>query len=165
MTNQIPSSAGPAVIAGGILKTDVLGRITIGREQREAILNAFELSGMSGQAFAQHHGIKIQTFASWMQKRRRMRGDYQNEAVCRKLRMRKDSPAPRQKKSTRPLTSMNLIEVDLQKDSQKDLQKDTPSTSSVSEPMEVVLPGGAVVRIAHESQLSLLQTLMRQLTC
>lgn len=161
MTNQIPSSEGSAVIAGGILKTDVLGRITIGREQREAILNAFESSGMSGQAFAQHHGIKIQTFASWMQKRRRMRGDYQNEAVCRKLRMRKDSPAPRQKKSTLPLTSMNLIEVDLQKDS----QKDTPSTSSVSEPMEVVLPGGAVVRIAHESQLSLLQTLMRQLTC
>jgi hypothetical protein len=33
------------------------------------------------------------------------------------------------------------------------------------EALEVILPGGAVVRIRHESQLGLLQILMRQLTC
>jgi hypothetical protein len=111
MTNEICTSEGVAVIAGDILKTDVLGRITVGRDQREAILDAFEASGMSGQAFAQHHGIKVQTFASWIQKRRRARGDYQNEEVCRKLRMRKEPPVTRPKKATRPPTSMNLIEV------------------------------------------------------
>lgn len=154
MTNEISTSEGVAVIAGDILKTDVLGRITVGRVQREAILDAFEASGMSGQAFALHHEIKIQTFASWIQKRRRARGDYQNEAVCRKLRMHKDPRATRPKKATRPLTSMNLIEVDI--------QKDTPSACAA---LEVILPGGAVVKISHESQLGLLQTLMRQLTC
>jgi hypothetical protein len=33
------------------------------------MLDAFEASAMSGQAFAIHHGIKVHTFASWMQKR------------------------------------------------------------------------------------------------
>lgn len=157
MTNEKSISKGVAVIAGDILKTDVLGRITVGRAQREAIVDAFEASGMSGQAFALHHGLKIQTFASWIQKRRRARGDYQNETVCRKLRMRKDTAQTRQNKAARPQPSMNLIEVNL--------QNNPPSTSSVHEPLEVVLPGGAVIRISHESQLGLLQTLMRQLTC
>jgi hypothetical protein len=85
-TSEDVIAACPDTVGGDILKTDVLGRITIGRAQREAILDAFEVSGMSGQAFALQHGIKIQTFASWIQKRRRVRGDYQNEALCRKLR-------------------------------------------------------------------------------
>jgi hypothetical protein len=141
-------------VGGDILKTDVLGRITVGSAQREAILDAFEASGMTGQAFALHHGIKIQTFASWIQKRRRRRGDYQNESLCRKLRMRKDPPQVGLKKVARPQVSMNLIEVNLQNE-----------TPKMHEAFEVILPGGAVVRIRHESQLGLLQILMRQLTC
>lgn len=141
-------------VGGDILKTDVLGGITVGSAQREAILDAFEASGMTGQAFALHHGIKIQTFASLMQKRRRRRGDYQNESLCRKLRMRKDPPQVGLKKVARPQVSMNLIEVNLQNE-----------TPIMHEALEVILPGGAVVRIRHESQLGLLQILMRQLTC
>jgi hypothetical protein len=83
-----------------------------------------------------------------------VRGDYQNEAVCRKLRMRKDPPPVGLKKATRPQTSMNLIEVNLQNE-----------TPKMHEALEVILPGGAVVRISHESQLGLLQILMRQLSC
>jgi hypothetical protein len=148
------TSASEEVIAGDILKTDVLGRITVGRAQREAILDAFEASGMTGSAFALHHGIKIQTFASWIQKRRHKRGDYQNEEVCRKLRMRKDPPAVGSKKAARPQLSMNLIEVNLQNE-----------TPEMHEALEVILPGGVVVRIRHEGQLGLLKILMRQLTC
>jgi hypothetical protein len=58
-------------------------------EHRERILDAFESSGMSGQAFAIHHGIKVQTFASWMQKRRRIRSEYDDEAG---FRMPRSSP-------------------------------------------------------------------------
>lgn len=141
------------MLASGILKTDVLGRVRVGSDQREAILDAFETSGMSGQAFARHHGIKIQTFASWIQKRRRARGDYQNEAVCSKLRMRKNPRCTSTQSEARAQSPMNLIEVDLHK-----------NTSS-AEPLEVILPGGVIVRISHESQLELLQTLMRQLSC
>jgi hypothetical protein len=60
-------------IGGDILKTDALRRVTLDREQREAILDAFEASGMTGQAFALHHGIKIQTFTSWIPQSRHTR--------------------------------------------------------------------------------------------
>ncbi len=39
-----------------ILKTDVLGRVHMPRERREAIQDAFEHSGMSGKAFATNGG-------------------------------------------------------------------------------------------------------------
>ncbi|MCF6312677.1 MAG: hypothetical protein L3J39_09530 [Verrucomicrobiales bacterium] len=54
-----------------LLKTDRLGRVRTPRDQRDAILDAFETSALSGIEFAQVHGIKYQTFATWRQKRRR----------------------------------------------------------------------------------------------
>ena len=59
-----------------ILKTDVTGRVRMPADRREAILDAFEQSGMSGSAFAKHVGVKYPTFATWIQKRRRKRGKY-----------------------------------------------------------------------------------------
>lgn len=56
---------------GQIIKTDELGRVRTSRERREALLEEYERSGMSGAAFAQWAGIKYTTFASWAQKRRR----------------------------------------------------------------------------------------------
>lgn len=56
--------------AGEILKTDVLGRVKVRPERREELLDAFEASAMSGQAFAIRHGVKVQTFASWMKSKR-----------------------------------------------------------------------------------------------
>lgn len=48
-----------------------MGRIKTPPSQRTAILEEYDRSGMSGPAFAKHHGIKYQTFASWLYKRRR----------------------------------------------------------------------------------------------
>ena len=84
-TNESSGTKGQSTLTTDLLKTDVLGRVTLGREQREAVLDAFEASGMTGQAFALQHGIKIQTFASWIQKRRHARGDYQSQAICRNV--------------------------------------------------------------------------------
>ena len=53
-----------------VLKTDTLGRVKTPTERREALLDEFEGSGMSGVKFAEYIGIKYQTFASWVQKRR-----------------------------------------------------------------------------------------------
>lgn len=64
-----------------ILKTDVLGRVSMPADRREAILDTFEQSGMSGQAFARQIGVKYPTFASWIQKRRRMRGEYSQKKL------------------------------------------------------------------------------------
>lgn len=59
-----------------VLKTDVLGRVKIAKEHREALLDAFEQAGVSGKAFARLHGVNYQTFASWIQSRRKERGLY-----------------------------------------------------------------------------------------
>ncbi len=57
-----------------ILKTDVLGRVKTPMTRREQLLDEFEQSGLSGQKFAELTGIKYQTFATWVQRRRRARG-------------------------------------------------------------------------------------------
>jgi|SRR5580704_5099133 hypothetical protein len=53
-----------------IIKTDGLGRIKTPPERRRTLLEEFERSGLSGKKFAALAGIKYQTFASWLQKRR-----------------------------------------------------------------------------------------------
>ena len=59
-----------------VLKTDVLGRVRVKTERREAILDEFEKSGVAGAPFAKMIGVNYQTFASWAQKRRKARGQY-----------------------------------------------------------------------------------------
>jgi hypothetical protein len=53
-----------------ILKTDTKGRVLTPARDREALLDAFEESGMSGAAFARLHGLRYTTFASWRRARR-----------------------------------------------------------------------------------------------
>ncbi len=55
---------------GALIKTDRLGRISVTPQHREALLDKFEQSGMSGQRFTELHGIKYTTFANWRQQRR-----------------------------------------------------------------------------------------------
>jgi transcriptional regulator with XRE-family HTH domain len=55
---------------GEVIKTDVRGRMRVSTERRESLLFEFEKSGLSGKKFAELAGIKHQTFANWLQKRR-----------------------------------------------------------------------------------------------
>jgi hypothetical protein len=59
-----------------VLKTDVLGRVRTPKARREALLEEFERSGVSGKKFAALVGVNYQTLASWVQKRRKARGQY-----------------------------------------------------------------------------------------
>ena len=61
-----------------ILKTDVLGRVKTPVERREALLDEFEKSGMSGLEFARWAGVNYPTFATWIQKRRKKTGYYKS---------------------------------------------------------------------------------------
>ncbi len=54
-----------------ILKQDRKGRVRTPRAKQEAILDEYERSGMSGPEFAEYLGIKYQTFATWVQNRRK----------------------------------------------------------------------------------------------
>lgn len=59
-----------------ILKTEVLGRVRTPGMRREALLEEFARRGVSGKKFAALVGIHYQTFASWVQQRRKARGEY-----------------------------------------------------------------------------------------
>ena len=51
-----------------ILKADRSGRLRLSPEQRFALLQAYQTSGLSGPRFAALHGVKYQTLATWIQK-------------------------------------------------------------------------------------------------
>jgi hypothetical protein len=56
-----------------LMTTDARGRVRVSDERREALLDEFERSGLSGVKFAQLAGVKYPTFALWVQKRRKAR--------------------------------------------------------------------------------------------
>jgi hypothetical protein len=57
--------------SGQILKTDSLARVRTPPERKRELLEEFERSGLSGWKFASLVGIKYQTFAAWVAKRKR----------------------------------------------------------------------------------------------
>jgi transposase-like protein len=54
-----------------LVKFDRRGRLRYGPEQKAALVEAYAASGLSGPKFAALHGVNYQTFASWLQKRKR----------------------------------------------------------------------------------------------
>jgi len=75
--------------SGPILKTDSLARVRTPPERKRELLEEFERSGLSGWKFASLVGIKYQTFAAWVAKRKRegqVATPAQAEAVGSKVR-------------------------------------------------------------------------------
>lgn len=56
--------------------TDELGRMRLSKKDKEALLDAFERSSMSGLGFARKYGLTYSTFASWVRKRRESQGQH-----------------------------------------------------------------------------------------
>ena len=54
-----------------LLKTDTRGRVRTPGQMCEALLDEFERSGTSASQFAKLSGVNYQTFAGWVQRRRR----------------------------------------------------------------------------------------------
>lgn len=54
-----------------IMKADRRGRLRYTPEQREALVKACEASGLSTPRFAALHGVKYQTLAAWLHRRKR----------------------------------------------------------------------------------------------
>jgi hypothetical protein len=57
-----------------ILKTDKRGRVRTTRQRREELLREFERSGLSAPRFAELTGVKYQTLAGWLHRRRQQQG-------------------------------------------------------------------------------------------
>lgn len=126
-----------------VLKTDVLGRVRTPVEQREALLEEFERSGVSGKKFAVLVGVNYQTFASWVQKRRKAFGQY--PSVTKK-------PA-----AMRGPEALRLIEAVIEGGSPK-------VAGMGGKPLCVQLPGGAWVEVHDARQAMLAADLLRALT-
>lgn len=54
-------------------KRDERGRRITPEAEREALVRAYEESGLTQKAFAKREGVKYSTFVSWVQERRRRR--------------------------------------------------------------------------------------------
>jgi hypothetical protein len=121
-----------------ILKTDVLGRMKTPAARREQLLDEFERSGLSGQKFAEFAGLRYQTFATWVQKRRRQRGAY---------------PA----QNDPPKTAQTLRWLEAVVDG---AQTRSDQESAV---IPVLLPGGARLEISCAKQIPLAVALVREL--
>lgn len=52
-------------------KRDLRGRRIVRSEEREALIAAYERSGMTQKAFAAREGVKFCTFTAWLARRRR----------------------------------------------------------------------------------------------
>lgn len=64
-----------------ILKRDAVGRVRTSVRRREELMDQYERSGLTGPKFAEAAGVCYQTFAGWMRKRRRARGDHASSTV------------------------------------------------------------------------------------
>ena len=130
-----------------LIKMDCLGRLIVCREHREALLDEFERGAMSGPAFSRHHGIKYQTFASWMQKRRRARRDYEPLS---------DAHGPTLTKELRP--SLTLAEVTM-----APLPLPLRHEISPSQSLKLNLPCGLSLEVSDRLQIPLLLDLIAAL--
>jgi hypothetical protein len=137
------------------LKRDVLGRVTLPAAQREALLDEFERSGLMGRPFAKLLGVNYPTFASWIQKRRRARGDY---AALAKPPTPLTEVRPPQRHV--PNATLRLVEV-----------VTTPALPAAAElnaapqaaALEVRLPGGASMLVTDSTQAALAAQILRHL--
>jgi hypothetical protein len=122
-----------------VLKTDVLGRVKTPPERREALLDEFEKSAMSGKKFAEFIGVKYQTWASWRQERRRRR---QRSAGAGSV---AEGGAP----------AVRFVEAMV--------QGEVAAAKSATAALRVHLPGGAHLEIADRHQALLAGELLRAL--
>lgn len=57
--------------SGALVKSDRAGRTRYTKSYKAEVIQAYEQSGMSAAAFAEHCGVKYPTFASWIAKGKR----------------------------------------------------------------------------------------------
>jgi hypothetical protein len=117
-----------------VIKTDGVGRVQTPATRREALLDEFERSGLSGAKFAALVGIKYSTFATWAQ-RRRQRGTSQVPA--------------------KPGNPMQWLEAVVE-------QAHHPGGQSPSA-LVLQLPGGVRVEVVDEKQAALAAVMLKAL--
>lgn len=124
-----------------ILKTDTLGRVRTPRERREALLEEFEKSGLSGTKFTEFIGVKYQTFASWRQQHRQ-----------RQVRATQPGPGESAPTTGAPLRWVEAL-----------LEGPAASGRQRAAALQVHLPGGARLEVSDRAQAALAAELLQAL--
>jgi hypothetical protein len=117
-----------------LIKTDVRGRMQRTPEQRERILDEYERSGLSGPKFAALCGVKYQTFATWLARRKRQR-----------------DALPKRRLPRKPATQVRWLEASVQ-----------PAAAS-THGLLLELPSGVRAHLSNEGHVSLAAALVRAL--
>lgn len=120
------------------MKTDSLARVRTPPERKRELLDEFERSGLSGWKFASLVGIKYQTFAAWVAKRKREG--------------REDAPA---KTEAASVAKVRWLEAVI------DQAQEPNGKSSVG--LTVHFAGGARAEIGNSQQAELAAALLRAL--
>jgi transposase-like protein len=116
-----------------IMKIDRRGRLRYTAEQKKTMVDAYRASGLSAPRFAALHGVNYQTLVSWIKK-----GKTAGLA---------DPP-----RRVHP-TLLSLVAAEIEA---------TPAPGKGG-PLELHLPGGAMLVIRGEGQVALAAALFRQL--
>ncbi|MEI6715944.1 MAG: IS66 family insertion sequence element accessory protein TnpB [Verrucomicrobiota bacterium] len=115
-----------------ILKVDSRGRVQTTPEQREALLDEYERSGLSGRRFAEMVGVVPVTFSAW---------------VCQRKRNRANG-----RKSANQIEPVTLLEAVV--------ESRCSAVVNVPESVVVELPGGAKIEVRSREQLRLVAELL-----
>lgn len=118
-----------------ILKTDKRGRVRSTPERRRELLEQFDQSGLSGPKFAAVTGLKYQTLASWLQRRR----------------MEREKVSPAVSPARQP--SVQWLETVIEQ-----AQAAQPALASA---LIVRLPSGATLEVMNLSQAALAGAVLR----
>ncbi len=124
-----------------LLESDTQGRVRIPKERREALLDEYEKSGLSGARFARLTGISYTTFVGWRQSRRKQRARNALGAVAAS--MGNVENAPRQ-------APIRFLEASVESEGQTDVNR-----AEMPAGLTVELPGGARMQIGSPMQLRL----------
>jgi hypothetical protein len=118
-----------------LLKTDVVGRIHRTPEQREQILDEYERSGLSGPKFADLCGVKYQTFAAWLARRKNRRRVHPKRQLRRKT-----------------ASGVQWLEASVR-----------PAADTAGSGLLLQLPGGVRAQISNPHHIALAAALVRAL--
>ena len=129
----------------GILKRDKRGRVRSTPEQRQAVLEQYARSGLSGPEFARVTGICYQTFAWWR---------HQHKKALLALRSGSRETAAAES------TSLRLVEAVM---APSVCAYATPARTVVSGTLHIALPGGVSFELAEVGQVSLAAQLIQAL--
>jgi len=138
-----------ALAALEILKRDKRGRVWMKPKRREALLDEFERSGLSGAQFARLTGVNYSSFQNWVARRRQKRG--------------RVAETPEEKRPAAEPGAVRLFEAVVEREGEERGSRPVPAPALPGPSaggLVVELPGGSRMQIETPVQLQMAAELL-----